>query len=194
MASSLSPHTQRITSITLSQEELAAKQLTSHHLQEALEALYRDGILVLNNAIPTSDVDALNARMAPEAEKLYASSSVHQISLFSLSLHLLPESVSPIKTLPPLQMTPGRVYPANSLGRPTTALAPELATSSKTSPFPLSDLSLHNRQPTRHNYNIPHAGSLPSPPLPQRQHSFQNLSLATAPPTSACRCTFQASS
>jgi hypothetical protein len=90
MTSSLFPHIPRIVSITLSQEELATKQLTSHHLQVALEALHRDSILVLNNAIPTSDLGALNARMVPEAEKLFASNSVHQISLFSLSLHLLP--------------------------------------------------------------------------------------------------------
>jgi hypothetical protein len=83
MASSLFSLAPRITSITLSQEELTTKQLTSHHLQEALEALHRDGIMVLNNAIPTSDLDALNARMVPEAKKLYARSSVHQISLLS---------------------------------------------------------------------------------------------------------------
>jgi hypothetical protein len=71
------PLTSSIVSITLSEEELSTKTLTSHHLQAALEALHRDGILVLANAIPTSDLDVLNARMVPEAKQLYALSTTH---------------------------------------------------------------------------------------------------------------------
>jgi ectoine hydroxylase-related dioxygenase (phytanoyl-CoA dioxygenase family) len=66
-----------ITSITLSPDELKTKQLTSHHLQEALEALHRDGVLVLNNAISTTHLDALNSRMVPEAQTLYDRSTTH---------------------------------------------------------------------------------------------------------------------
>jgi ectoine hydroxylase-related dioxygenase (phytanoyl-CoA dioxygenase family) len=72
-----SPLLPEITSITLSPEELYKKKLTSHHLQAAIEALHRDGVCVLNNAISTSNLDALNARMVPEARSLYARSSTH---------------------------------------------------------------------------------------------------------------------
>ena len=66
-----------LTSITLSPSELSSKTLTSHHLQEALEALHRDGILVLNNAVSTTNLDTLNSRMVPEAQTLYDRENTH---------------------------------------------------------------------------------------------------------------------
>jgi hypothetical protein len=66
------------TSVTLSPEELSTKTLTPRHLQAALEALHRDGIPLLSNAIPTSDLDILNSRMVPEAKHLYALSTTHR--------------------------------------------------------------------------------------------------------------------
>jgi len=75
-----SPHSTvppKLVSITLSPEELESKTLTSRHLQEALEALHRDGVLVLNNAVSTHHLDALNDRMVPEAKELYARSTTH---------------------------------------------------------------------------------------------------------------------
>jgi len=67
----------KLTSITLLPEELESKTLTSHHLQEALEALHREGVVVLNNAISTAHLDALNDRMVPEAKTLYARAETH---------------------------------------------------------------------------------------------------------------------
>ncbi|KAF8857158.1 hypothetical protein BDZ45DRAFT_593214 [Acephala macrosclerotiorum] len=67
----------KLTSITLSPEELESKTLTSHHLQEALEALHRDGVVVLNNAISTAHTLKLNDRMVPEAKTLYARTETH---------------------------------------------------------------------------------------------------------------------
>jgi hypothetical protein len=50
------PKPPTLTSITLTPAELESKQLTSHHLQEALEALHRDGVLILNNAVSTKNL------------------------------------------------------------------------------------------------------------------------------------------
>src|SRR4051812_31030607 len=66
-----------ITSITLSPEELSTKTITSHHLQAALEALHKEGICVLDNAVSTSHIDILNSRMVPEAKTLYARQETH---------------------------------------------------------------------------------------------------------------------
>lgn len=77
-AAQASPRTSSIASITLSPEELSTKTLAPRHLQAALEALHRDGIPLLSNAIPTSDLDILNSRMVPEAKHLYALSTTHR--------------------------------------------------------------------------------------------------------------------
>jgi ectoine hydroxylase-related dioxygenase (phytanoyl-CoA dioxygenase family) len=69
--------TPEVTTITLSSEELFTKKLTSHHLQAALEALHRDGVCVLENAIFIPHLDALNARMVPEAQTLFARRETH---------------------------------------------------------------------------------------------------------------------
>ena len=74
---SSTPSRPELISITLSQHELDTKTLTSHHIQAAIEALHRDGICVLANAISTSHIDTLNSRMVPEAESLYARTSTH---------------------------------------------------------------------------------------------------------------------
>ncbi|RDW64641.1 hypothetical protein BP6252_10292 [Coleophoma cylindrospora] len=66
-----------VTSITLSPEELSSKTLTSHTLQHALEALHRDGVVVLANAIDPAHLDRLNARMVPEAKSLFAQEATH---------------------------------------------------------------------------------------------------------------------
>lgn len=56
--------------ITLSPEELSTQQFESHNLQNAIEALHRDGLIVLKNAIDPNHLDKLNSRMVPEAEKI----------------------------------------------------------------------------------------------------------------------------
>lgn len=61
-----------ITIIHLTPEEVNTKTLTSHNLQAAVTALHNDGIVVLNNAVSITHLDKLNARMVPEAQKLYA--------------------------------------------------------------------------------------------------------------------------
>ncbi|KAL1988433.1 hypothetical protein VTN96DRAFT_9488 [Rasamsonia emersonii] len=59
--------------ITLTAEELSTKRLSPYHLQTALEALHRDGIVVLTNAIrPVDALDKLNAEMVPRARQLFA--------------------------------------------------------------------------------------------------------------------------
>ncbi|KAH8780397.1 hypothetical protein BGZ57DRAFT_926717 [Hyaloscypha finlandica] len=65
-AAQASPRTLSITSLTFSPEELSTKTLAPRHLQAALEALHRDGIPLLSNAIPTSDLDILNSRWSPK--------------------------------------------------------------------------------------------------------------------------------
>ncbi|CAL5874769.1 uncharacterized protein PFLUO_LOCUS9071 [Penicillium psychrofluorescens] len=68
----------QITLIELTSEELSSEQIGSHNLQKAIEALHRDGIVVLQNAVDPSHLDTLNARMVPEAEKLYARAETHR--------------------------------------------------------------------------------------------------------------------
>ncbi|OAQ65127.1 phytanoyl- dioxygenase family protein [Pochonia chlamydosporia 170] len=76
MADSLDdPH---VTLIELTQDELKTKKIGSHHLQAAVEALHRDGIVALKNAVDMSHLDKLNARMVPEAERLYAQPATHR--------------------------------------------------------------------------------------------------------------------
>ncbi|KAL4907102.1 hypothetical protein BDW74DRAFT_189667 [Aspergillus multicolor] len=64
--------------ITLSPSELANTKISSHNLQAAIEALHRDGLVVLANAVSTEHLDKLNERMVPEAKTLYARSSTHR--------------------------------------------------------------------------------------------------------------------
>ncbi|OOQ87481.1 phytanoyl-CoA dioxygenase family protein [Penicillium brasilianum] len=64
--------------IKLTSEELASKKLSSRTLQAALEALHKDGILALENAVDTTHLDKLNARMIPEAQKLYSNTATHR--------------------------------------------------------------------------------------------------------------------
>jgi ectoine hydroxylase-related dioxygenase (phytanoyl-CoA dioxygenase family) len=66
------------TLITLTETELATSNISSHNLQAALEALHRDGLVVLSNAVSPSHLDKLNSRMVPEAKTLYARSSTHR--------------------------------------------------------------------------------------------------------------------
>lgn len=68
----------QVTLITLSPEELATQKFESHNLQHAIEALHRDGIVVLKNAVSTEHLDRLNARMVPEAKTLYEKASTHR--------------------------------------------------------------------------------------------------------------------
>lgn len=66
-----------VTSIHLTPTELSTKQLSSHNLQWAVEALHCDGLVVLENAISPDHLDKLNARMMPEAKYLYAQKNTH---------------------------------------------------------------------------------------------------------------------
>jgi ectoine hydroxylase-related dioxygenase (phytanoyl-CoA dioxygenase family) len=67
-----------LTIIKLTPEELASRKLNSHNLQAALQALHRDGILALENAVNTTHLDKLNERMIPEAKRLYANTNTHR--------------------------------------------------------------------------------------------------------------------
>ncbi|KAL3464828.1 hypothetical protein BJX64DRAFT_275513 [Aspergillus heterothallicus] len=66
------------TQITLSATELATSKISSHNLQSAIEALHRDGLVVLANAVSSENLDKLNSRMTPEAKTLYARASTHR--------------------------------------------------------------------------------------------------------------------
>lgn len=68
----------KITIIDLTPSELESNKIGSHNLQAAVEALHRDGIVAIGNAIPVAQLDKLNARMVPEAEKLYAKPETHR--------------------------------------------------------------------------------------------------------------------
>lgn len=69
--------TPELAMIELSQQELTTKQINSRHLQAALEALHRDGICVLKNAIDPLHLDKLNSRMIPDAKILYDRQETH---------------------------------------------------------------------------------------------------------------------
>ncbi|PWY88948.1 hypothetical protein BO70DRAFT_359266 [Aspergillus heteromorphus CBS 117.55] len=43
--------TAQLVQLTLSDEELSTKPLTSHHLQAALEALHQDGVCIITNGL-----------------------------------------------------------------------------------------------------------------------------------------------
>ena len=64
--------------VSLSPEELATQQFESRNLQNAIEALHRDGLIVLKNAIDPAHLDRMNERMVPEARELYAKASTHR--------------------------------------------------------------------------------------------------------------------
>lgn len=64
--------------IELTPEELQTKKIGSHNLQAAVEALHRDGLVVLNNAVDVDHLDKLNARMVPQAKDLYSRPSTHR--------------------------------------------------------------------------------------------------------------------
>ena len=64
--------------IELTPEELQSKRIGSHNLQAAVEALHRDGLVVLKNAVNVEHLDKLNARMVPEARELYSRPTTHR--------------------------------------------------------------------------------------------------------------------
>ncbi|KAH8433337.1 phytanoyl-CoA dioxygenase family protein [Aspergillus melleus] len=72
------PTSPQITLIELTPSELASKTISSHNLQHSLEALHRDGIVVLKNAVDPEHLDRLNERMVPEAKQLYARAETHR--------------------------------------------------------------------------------------------------------------------
>ncbi|KAI1860769.1 uncharacterized protein JN550_011370 [Neoarthrinium moseri] len=77
MTTSTPPQPQ-VTVIELTPEELSTKKIGSHNLQAGIEALHRDGLVVLKNAVDPEHLDKLNIRMVPEARELYARSSTHR--------------------------------------------------------------------------------------------------------------------
>ncbi|ROW09738.1 hypothetical protein VMCG_02378 [Cytospora schulzeri] len=72
------PTDSQVTLIELTQDELRTKKVGSYNLQAAVEALHRDGLVVLKNAVDVDHLDKLNARMVPEAKELYARPSTHR--------------------------------------------------------------------------------------------------------------------
>ncbi|KAI1609422.1 phytanoyl-CoA dioxygenase family protein [Exophiala viscosa] len=68
----------QLVQITLSPQELESKQISSHNLQKAIEALHRDGICAITNAIDPSHLDKLNERMVKEAQILYDNPDTHR--------------------------------------------------------------------------------------------------------------------
>ncbi|KAL6242003.1 hypothetical protein RBB50_010914 [Rhinocladiella similis] len=72
------PQSPQLVHITLSPEELESKQISSHNLQKAIEALHRDGACAITNAIDPAHLDKLNGRMVKEAQILYANPKTHR--------------------------------------------------------------------------------------------------------------------
>ncbi|KAK8116874.1 phytanoyl-CoA dioxygenase family protein [Apiospora kogelbergensis] len=68
----------QVTQIELTPGELASHKIGSHHLQAAVEALHRDGMVVLSNAVDPAHLDKLNERMVPEAKGLYSRAATHR--------------------------------------------------------------------------------------------------------------------
>ncbi|KAK4934275.1 hypothetical protein LTR10_024405 [Elasticomyces elasticus] len=68
----------QLVQITLSAKELETKQISSHNLQKAIEALHRDGICAITNAIDPAHLDKLNERMVKEAQILYDNPDTHR--------------------------------------------------------------------------------------------------------------------
>jgi hypothetical protein len=58
--------------VPVTQEEVAARKLGWHNLELATRALHRDGLVVLQNVIQHSKLDALNRTMVGDALKLQA--------------------------------------------------------------------------------------------------------------------------
>jgi len=56
--------------IDLSAEEVATGMLTDEHLFDAVDSFYRDGVIVLKNAIDVEKIDAMNKRMLKDTEKI----------------------------------------------------------------------------------------------------------------------------
>ncbi|KAK8054636.1 phytanoyl-CoA dioxygenase family protein [Apiospora phragmitis] len=77
-ATSLTPPQPQVTQIELTPDELASKTMGSRHLQAAVEALHRDGMVVLSNAVDPAHLDKLNERMVPEAKELYSRATTHR--------------------------------------------------------------------------------------------------------------------
>ncbi|KAK7995002.1 phytanoyl-CoA dioxygenase family protein [Apiospora arundinis] len=77
-ASQKQPSHTQVTQIELTPDELASRKVGSHHLQAAVEALHRDGMVVLSNAVDPAHLDKLNERMVPEAKELYSRATTHR--------------------------------------------------------------------------------------------------------------------
>lgn len=78
MATSGHISTPKLVIITLSDQERQSKRISSHNLQAAIEALHRDGVCAITNAVDTAHLDKLNSRMVSEAKELYANPKTHR--------------------------------------------------------------------------------------------------------------------
>lgn len=68
----------QVTLIELTSDELSSKQIGSYNLQAAVEALHRDGLVVLKNGVDPAHLDKINERMVPDAKKLFARETTHR--------------------------------------------------------------------------------------------------------------------
>ncbi|KAJ5102224.1 hypothetical protein NUU61_004446 [Penicillium alfredii] len=68
----------QVTLVELMTDELTTQKIGSHNLQKAIEALHRDGLVILQNAVDPKHLDKLNERMVPEAQRLYARAETHR--------------------------------------------------------------------------------------------------------------------
>ena len=58
--------------LRLSDEERDTGSLSDHHLYDAIEAFFKDGFVVLENAVDLGKIDSLNQRMLQDTKKLLA--------------------------------------------------------------------------------------------------------------------------
>lgn len=58
--------------ITPSAQEIANKRLDARNLEKAVRHVHQDGLVVVNNVVPHTELDIVNAKMVEDARELQA--------------------------------------------------------------------------------------------------------------------------
>ena len=68
---------QEAAAIKLSDHERTTGSITEDHLAEAIAAIHRDGLVVLENAVDIDHIDTLNSLLSNEAEAMAKLPTTH---------------------------------------------------------------------------------------------------------------------
>jgi hypothetical protein len=79
---------QTVVTISLSEEERDNQTINEEHAGAAVAAMYRDGIVVLENAVNVEHVNTLNQILTSEAETLAALPTTHFNNVCYVSMAL----------------------------------------------------------------------------------------------------------